>query len=109
MSNFGIIRQSTGRAVLQAIPMPKVPDDYILVRTIAVALNPTDWTTLDAPGDNDTLVGCDYAGVVEAVGKNVKKVWKLGDRVAGFAHGGNTPLRWTFCFLRASGLGDLSC
>lgn len=86
--NFGLIRQGAGRAVLKSIPIPKVPDDYILVKTRAVALNPTDWTTLDAPGDDGTLVGCDYAGVVEKVGKGVKKSLKKGDRVAGIGHGG---------------------
>lgn len=87
--NYGLIRQGTGRAVLQPIPIPKVPDNYILVRTRAIALNPTDWTTLDAKGDNGTLVGCDYSGVVEHIGKSVQKGWKKGDRVAGFGHGGN--------------------
>ena len=90
LPNFGLIRQGTGRAVLQSIPIPKVPDDYLLVKTVAVALNPTDWTTLDAQGDNGTLVGCDYAGIVERVGKAVKRNWNIGDRIAGFGHGG-TP------------------
>ena len=87
--NFGLIRQGAGTAVLKSIPIPKLRDDYILVRTVAIALNPTDWTTLDAKGDNGSLVGCDYAGIVEAVGKAVKKDFKKGDRIAGFAHGGN--------------------
>lgn len=37
----------------------------------------------------DTIAGCDYAGVVEAVGPMVSKDWKKGDRVAGFVHGCN--------------------
>lgn len=86
--NFGLIRQGTGCAVLKSLPIPKLLDDYILVRTAAVALNPTDWTTLDAPGDDGTLVGCDYSGIVEEVGKAVKKSWKKGDRAAGIGHGG---------------------
>lgn len=88
MQNFGLIREGTGNAVLRPIPMPKLQDDYILVRTVTIALNPTDWTTLDAVGDDGTIVGCDYAGTVEEVGPAVKKPFKKGDRVAGFAHGG---------------------
>lgn len=86
--NYGLIREGAGNAVLRAIPIPKLRDDYILVRTVAIALNPTDWTTLDAVGDDGTLVGCDHAGIVEEVGKAVKKPFKKGDRIAGFGHGG---------------------
>ena len=89
LQNFGLVREGTGCAVLERIPIPKLRDDYILVRTMAVALNPTDWTSLDAVGNVGTIVGCDYAGIVEDVGKAVKKSFKKGDRVAGFAHGGN--------------------
>lgn len=92
MQNYGLIRVKTGVATLQPIPIPKLRDDYILVRTVTVALNPTDWTTLDAPGDNGTLVGCDYAGVVEEVGPAVTKPFKKGDRIAGWAHGGEPNL-----------------
>jgi NADPH:quinone reductase-like Zn-dependent oxidoreductase len=54
-----------------------------------VALNPTDWRHIDFVPCDGTIVGCDYAGVVEAVGPQVKKAFKKGDRVAGFVHGSN--------------------
>lgn len=88
MQNYGLIRVGTSNAVLKPIPIPQLRDDYILVRTVAVALNPTDWTTLDAPGDDGTLVGCDYSGIVEEVGRAVVRNFKKGDRIAGFGHGG---------------------
>lgn len=90
--NFGLTREGAGSAVLRAISIPELRDDYILVNTVAVALNPTDWTTLDAVGNDGTIIGCDYAGVVEEVGKAVKKRFTRGDRVAGFAHGGIGPV-----------------
>jgi NADPH:quinone reductase-like Zn-dependent oxidoreductase len=90
--NYGLIRKATGVAALERIPIPTVPDDYLLVRVVAVAVNPTDWTTLDAPGDNGTLVGCDWAGLVEEIGPKVEKPFEKGDRVAGFAHGGRSTL-----------------
>ena len=70
-------------------PIPKLRDDYLLVKTAAVALNPTDWKSIDNLGVDGALSGCDYAGTVEDVGKDVTKQWKKGDRVAGFAHGGD--------------------
>ncbi|PPJ61204.1 hypothetical protein CBER1_10283 [Cercospora berteroae] len=68
--NFGLIRQNAGQATVQRIPIPEPRDDYILVRTIAIALNLTDHTSLDAAGASGTLAG---------------------DRIAGFAHGANDP------------------
>lgn len=71
--------------------IPALRDDYILIKTVAVALNPTDWKHIDygfaEPG---CLVGCDYAGIVEEVGSKVKKPFKKGDKVAGFVHGCNS-------------------
>ena len=88
MQNFGLLRADTGTAVLQSIPVPELRPGYILVKTVAVALNPTDWTSLDAVGDPGTIVGCDYAGIVEQVGSGRSNRFKKGDRIAGFAHGG---------------------
>lgn len=88
MQNFGLLREDTGIAALRAIPIPKLYPGYILVKTVAVALNPTDWTSLDAVGQPGTIVGCDYAGIVEQLGSAGSKKFKKGDRIAGFAHGG---------------------
>ncbi|KAJ5890494.1 uncharacterized protein N7473_006722 [Penicillium subrubescens] len=85
-----IIVQEAGRAILvQDAPVPELPDNYILVKTKAVALNPTDWRHIDFVSCNGATVGCDYSGIVEAVGAGVKKSFKKGDRVAGFVHGSN--------------------
>lgn len=32
-----------GKAEVQDVPLPRLRDDYILVKVKAVALNPTDW------------------------------------------------------------------
>ncbi|PWY83577.1 zinc-binding oxidoreductase [Aspergillus heteromorphus CBS 117.55] len=69
--------------------IPTLRDDYILVKTVSVALNPTDWKHIAFLAPEGSLIGCDYAGIVEEVGKNVKKPFKKGDRITGFAHGGN--------------------
>ena len=48
-------------------PLPKLRDDYILIKTVAVALNPTDWKHVYNMATKGALVGCDYSGVVEDV------------------------------------------
>ncbi|THC98053.1 hypothetical protein EYZ11_002479 [Aspergillus tanneri] len=70
-------------------PLPVLRDDYILVKTVAVALNPIDWKNVEYIAPPGVLVGCDYAGIVEAVGKDVKKPFRKGDRVCGVTHGSN--------------------
>jgi len=71
-------------------PLPKLRDDYLLVKTVAVALNPTDWKHIAGGIAADGgLSGCDFSGVVEEVGPAVTKPWKKGDRICGVAHGGN--------------------
>ncbi|EHK26390.1 uncharacterized protein TRIVIDRAFT_55711 [Trichoderma virens Gv29-8] len=82
--------ESQGKAVIKEVPLPKLREDYSLVRTTAVAVNPIDWKLIDFDqGLAGTTVGCDYAGVVEAVGPNLTKPFKKGDRIAGLAHGAN--------------------
>ena len=92
--NRGIVKTAIGEAKLSTIPYPKVRDGYLLVKTAAVALNPTDWQTVDEsnpPGTPPLLLGCDAAGTVLEVGKGIRKRWEIGDRVACIAHGGSFP------------------
>ncbi|CAG8090629.1 unnamed protein product [Penicillium olsonii] len=71
-------------------PIPKLRNDYIKVKTVAVALNPTDWKHIDFLATKGAIVGCDYSGIVEEVGSNVTNGLKVGDKVAGFVHGSNS-------------------
>jgi NADPH:quinone reductase-like Zn-dependent oxidoreductase len=56
--------------------IPKLRDDYVLVKTVSVGLNPSDWKHVDFLSPPGVLLGGDYSGIVEAVGKNVKLPWK---------------------------------
>lgn len=86
-----VVITKTGTAEVKTVPLPKLPDDYILVRTTAVALNPTDWKHVDRGGDVvGARVGCDYVGIVEQVGPKVTKSLAKGDRVCGIVHGANS-------------------
>lgn len=77
-------RLDTGRRI------PELPDDGILVRPIAVALNPADWKHVVYGRAKDScIIGCDYAGIVDAVGKAVAKPWHPGDKICGCCHGSN--------------------
>lgn len=70
--------------------VPELPDDGVLVRPIAIALNPTDWKhVVFGRAKDGCIIGCDYAGIVEAVGKAVTKTWKPGDKICGCGHGSN--------------------
>lgn len=80
--------KAAGTAEVQTgVPVPKLRDDYILVKTKAVALNPTDWKHIDFLAGPGARVGCDYSGIVEEVGSKVQNGIKVGDRVAGMIHG----------------------
>ncbi len=85
-----IVIKSRGDArLVPDTPIPKLRDDYILVKNAAVAINPTDWQHVDGEGKPGATVGCDYAGTVLEVGNNVTKKFAQGDRVCGFIHGSN--------------------
>jgi NADPH:quinone reductase-like Zn-dependent oxidoreductase len=88
-----------GPAVLKledtARPVPA--DDGVLVKVQAASLNPLDWHYLrgtpyimrmeaGAGAPKDMRLGVDFAGTVEAVGKNVKG-FKAGDEVFGGTDG----------------------
>jgi NADPH:quinone reductase-like Zn-dependent oxidoreductase len=88
MTTKAIVYQAKGQAAVQDVPLPRLRDEYVLVKVKAVGLNPTDWKHIDNaqlhPGNR---VGCDYAGVVEEVGSKVTKPFKKGDRISGVVHG----------------------
>jgi NADPH:quinone reductase-like Zn-dependent oxidoreductase len=79
---------------LQEIEKPAPADDQLLVKVRAASVNPLDWHFIEgtpyimrAMGvgfrkPTDTRLGVDFAGTVEAVGKNVTQ-FKPGDEVFG--------------------------
>jgi len=83
-----------GNLKLKDTEKPTPADDQLLVRVRAASVNPLDWHFIEgtpyvmrAMGvglrkPKDTRLGVDFAGTVEAVGKNVTK-FKPGDEVFG--------------------------
>ena len=89
--NRGLVKTGKGCAAITNLALPSLRDDYILIKTVAVALNPADWQNLEEdfePGAKPMLIGNDAAGIVEAVGENVTNRLKKGDRVMCVVHGG---------------------
>lgn len=70
--------------------LPRQRPGYVLVDVKAIALNPTDWKHRDSLNTKGAILGCDFAGVVAETGQGYNKAWNKGDRIAGFAHGGNS-------------------
>jgi len=78
---------------LEEIAKPTPADDRVLVKVYAASVNPLDWHYMQGKpyivrpmagvGKPDSiLMGADFAGTVEAVGKNVTR-FKPGDEVFG--------------------------
>lgn len=85
-----------GGRVQDDVPIPTITSNEILVKVKAVALNPTDFKHLDVISPPRSIIGCDYAGVVDRVGDAAGGRWKVGDRVAGAVHGGIYPDKGAF-------------
>ncbi|PSR78311.1 hypothetical protein PHLCEN_2v7433 [Hermanssonia centrifuga] len=82
-----LVTQADRTAKVQDIPVPNIDDDEVLVRTVALAQNPTDWKFIKNITNVGTICGCDWSGYVAQVGKNVSSP-SVGDHVAGFVQGG---------------------
>ncbi|KAI0901498.1 oxidoreductase-like protein [Annulohypoxylon nitens] len=90
-SQKAVVIQAQGvGAVNPNAPIPKLRSGFVKVKTAYVALNPTDWKHIDKYGPPGCTIGCDYAGIVEEIGPDVTKPIKVGDKIAGMVHGGNT-------------------
>lgn len=90
---------------LEEIAKPAPADDQVLVRVHAASVNPKDWRLMrgspyvlrmpDGVGTpKRTRIGTDFAGTVEAVGKNVTR-FKPGDEVFGGTTGAGGVCRQT--------------
>jgi NADPH:quinone reductase-like Zn-dependent oxidoreductase len=82
---------------LQEIEKPELVDDGVLVRVRAASINPADWYAMKGPWfarpgsglrrPKERLLGTDFAGTVDAVGKDVTE-FRQGDEVFGGRTGG---------------------
>jgi NADPH:quinone reductase-like Zn-dependent oxidoreductase len=90
-----IVCEKRGVMELEEVELPGVPDDGVLVRVHASSVNPVDLFPLSGAGRlvrrltgkrKRDLLGTDFAGTVQSVGKNVTR-FRPGDQVFGGEHG----------------------
>jgi len=83
---------------LEEVEKPTVKKNHLLIRVKANSANPADWHILRGKPffarfafgffkPKDTILGSDFAGIVEEIGQGVTK-YKVGDRVFGEMLGG---------------------
>ena len=90
-----IVCEKRGVMKLAEIELPAVPDDGVLVRVHASSVNPVDMFPLSGAGrlmrklarkPKRDVMGTDFAGTVQSVGKDVTR-FRPGDEVFGGEHG----------------------
>lgn len=86
-----LVSAGPGILALKSVPVPRLAPDEVLVRTVAVALNPSDHKLLDQSTTAGAISGADLAGIVVRVGSGAETQahLQIGDRVCGFAFGAN--------------------
>ncbi|AQZ18048.1 YNL134C [Zygosaccharomyces parabailii] len=84
-----VVNHGGQAVVINDVAIPPLAEGQVLIKTLAVAANPTDWKHLDyklAP--EGSITGCDVAGKIVKLGAHVQG-FSEGDVVCGFVHGGS--------------------
>jgi len=81
---------------VKTLVVPKLEANEILIKVSAIALNPTDWKSLQRVPAG-LVSGCDFCGNVVALGQEASSgLIKIDDKVAGFVHGARYPNNGAF-------------
>ena len=79
VSKSGSEAQDAGAFILKEQPIPEPETQDLLVRVIAIGMNPVD-TKFRKRSENDSVLGWDAYGIVEKTGEDVSG-FKAGDKV----------------------------
>ncbi|AGO13213.1 AaceriAFR066Cp [[Ashbya] aceris (nom. inval.)] len=83
-----VVIQSDQCVVKDDVPVPKLGMNMALIKTKAVAGNPTDWKHIDFKiGPQGSILGCDVAGEIVELGPNSDSKWAVGDTLCTMVHG----------------------
>jgi len=75
--------------IVDGVAVPSIEADEVLVQVIAVAINPFDGKSADLSPTIGATAGCDFAGIILAMGDSTEKAFTIGERVCGFVFGNN--------------------
>lgn len=89
-SQLAIVQDEHGAPNLSnGIPLPVLKPGTVIVKTVAIALNPSDYkmgANFPTPG---AVVGMDFSGIVTAIHPATETDLKVDDRVCGMVQGSN--------------------
>ncbi|ODQ82522.1 hypothetical protein BABINDRAFT_31149 [Babjeviella inositovora NRRL Y-12698] len=76
------------KTAVSTVSLPNYDSNSLVIKVKAAAGNPTDWKHVAyGLGPQGSIIGCDVAGEVVALGEDAAKSFKLGDSVSSFVHG----------------------
>lgn len=87
-----IVQDSDGQPkVTRDVPLPTLQPGTVMIKTAAVALNPSDFKMGKAFPTQGSIVGMDFSGRVLAIHPSITATTNLavGDLVCGIVHGSN--------------------
>lgn len=101
--------QDGNLSIAHNVPVPKLEDDMILVRNSVMGLNPVDTKMTGNLCTAGAVAGMDFAGVVLAIGSNVKTARDItvGDRVCGAVQGMHALTPMVGAFAQVVGASDV--
>jgi NADPH:quinone reductase-like Zn-dependent oxidoreductase len=92
LTQTAIIQDAKGKlCISNNVALPELKPDMILVKTMAVALNPVDYKMAENFPSPGAIDGCDFSGIILEIGSEAAKShsFKVGQRVCGAVHGSN--------------------
>ncbi|KAI6085896.1 zinc-binding dehydrogenase family oxidoreductase [Hypoxylon rubiginosum] len=85
-----VIQDANGRAqAADNLPLPQLFPGTVLVKTMAISLNPSDYKMGNRFPSPGSVIGNDFAGAVVAIGPKTSTALSVGDLVFGMVHGSN--------------------
>lgn len=87
-----IVAKAPGQLIIKEdVLVPTINEDMLLVKTVAVAINPSDAKMVDYSCTVNAISGYDFSGIVALVGSSpsLQSRFQIGDRVCGGVHGMN--------------------